>query len=277
MTDHPSAVAAHYGGERNPVEELLERLAAAGWSPEDGLASMPPVDELHIRGREATEELLAMAAPRRPERVLEVGSGLGGLARRLHAAVGCQVVGVDLTPGFCAAARTLSARLGLAEGTHFVCGSATALPVASGAFDLVVTQHAQMNIADKRALYGQIARALRPGGRFAYHDIFAGPGGLPRFPLPWASVPSLSALAPHERIVALLEGLGLAAVAVVDRTADSLLWARRVVADARAAESNAPPAAAGATPAEGGAPAPARRVIGHPQLGRGEPQIARQP
>jgi hypothetical protein len=40
----------------------------------------------------------------------------------------------------------------------------------------------QMNIADKRTFYGQIARGLTPRGRLLFHEVFQGPGGALHYP-----------------------------------------------------------------------------------------------
>ena len=68
------------------------------------------------------------------------------------------------------------------------------MPFEAASFDVVWTQHASMNISDKTALYGEIARLVRPGGRFAFFDILAGPNQPIHFPVPWASDPSFSFL-----------------------------------------------------------------------------------
>ena len=53
----------------------------------------------------------------------------------------------------------------------------TALPFDSATFDVVVSQHVQMNIADKRRLYAEARRVLTPGGRLALWDVTAGSAG----------------------------------------------------------------------------------------------------
>jgi SAM-dependent methyltransferase len=170
-------------------------------------ADLASIDALHIRGRESTQELVSHAGVHPEWHVLDVGSGLGGSARFLAVEYGCQVTGIDLTHAYCAAATMLSQRLGLSNRTAFHHGSALALPFTDATFDLVWTEHAQMNIADKARFYGEMARVLTPGGRLAFHDIFAGPGGEVYFPVPWASDPSMSSLITPEALVALLESL----------------------------------------------------------------------
>ncbi len=80
---------------------LLSALAAAGkdldhLKPED----LAPVDEFHIRGREATIELAQQLRLDSTKHVLDVGSGLGGASRYLALAYGCRVTGLDLTPEY---------------------------------------------------------------------------------------------------------------------------------------------------------------------------------
>lgn len=220
------AVAAHY-----TVDDLegaiLEGLRRLGKDP-DALqpADLAPVDEFHIRGHHSTAELAALVRPAPGARVVDVGSGLGGTARYLAHAHGCQVVGVDLTEAYCALAAGLSARVGLAERTAFHHGDALAMPFADAEFDIAWTEHAQMNIADKRGFYREIARVLTPGGVFAFHDIFAGEGE-PHFPVPWAGEASISALAAPEEVRELLASLGFEERAWQDRSPESIEWFRR--------------------------------------------------
>ncbi len=84
----------------------------------------------------------------------------------------------------------------------------TALPFAAGSFDVVVSQHVQMNIADKRALYSEARRVLAPGGRLALWDVAAGSRGPLHLPVPWASSPEQSHLVTPERLAELVRGAG---------------------------------------------------------------------
>ena len=224
MTSNP--VEAHYtiADLEQAIASALKALGRdmAALAPDD----LAPVDEFHVRGREATAELAALVEPAPGTEILDLGSGLGGTARYLAHRHRCRVVGLDLTDAYCALARRLSAWVGLSERTEFRHGDALRNPFGNGTFDLAWTEHAQMNIADKRAFYGEIHRVLRPGGRLAFHDIFAGAGGEVHFPVPWASRPGLSALAPVDDVRALLASTGFAELSWQDRTARALDWCR---------------------------------------------------
>ena len=83
-----------------------------------------------------------------------------------------------------------------------------------------------MNIADKARLYSEIARVLRPGGAFVFHDIFQGDHGEPHFPVPWANAPSISALMAVDQVRSCLEAVGLVVERWDDRSQLSLEWFR---------------------------------------------------
>lgn len=82
------------------------------------------------------------------------------------------------------------------------------MPFEYASFDVVWTQHASMNIHDKEALYREIARVVRPGGRLAFFDILAGPNQPIHFPVPWAADPSFSFLLSPDQTRALIASNG---------------------------------------------------------------------
>ena len=205
-----NSVAGHYGSAG-----IAERVLAA-WRAANGPDARPTPDSLaqfdhfHGRGVLATQELAAQLALRPGERVLDIGSGIGGPARWFAAKFAVPVTGVDLTPEFCAAAEALSAATGLADRVSIIHGSALALPVPDGAFDAAYSQNVIMNIADKRLFYREAFRALRPGGRLVLSNLCAGPMGEPYFPVPWATTRDTSFLATPQEMRADLLAAGFA-------------------------------------------------------------------
>ena len=225
------AVNRHYG-RRDLGEIILAAVRATGkdpdrLSPED----LAPATEFHSRGREATRELAQLASLRADMRVLDVGGGLGGPARTLASEFGCQVTVLDLTEVYCRAGEALTVRTGLGDRIGFRHGNALDMPFSDEEFDVVWTQHSSMNIADKERLYAEIWRVLRPGGRFAMHEIMAGSLQPIHFPVPWARDPAISFLRPAATIRALLAETGFAEVAWEDVSTPSLAFFReRLVA-----------------------------------------------
>jgi ubiquinone/menaquinone biosynthesis C-methylase UbiE len=89
------------------------------------------------------------------------------------------VAAVDLTPNFVEAARILTARCGLADRVEIRQANALASPFQDGTFDHVWSYAVTMNIADKERLGREVARVLKPSGRFSCNEIAQGSGGAP--------------------------------------------------------------------------------------------------
>lgn len=231
------------------LDRMADVLAAMGEDPDDpSPEAIGQLDQMHVRGAAATLELRDLVGIKPDDSVLDVGCGIGGPARALAQRIGCPVTGLDLTPDFCAAARELNALLGLEDLVDIVEASALDMPFEDRSFDVVLTQHAAMNIEDKPALYREIARVMEPGGRFGLYDIMAGPGGEAHFPAPWASVAANSFLEPPDRVRAHIESAGLQAVSWEDVTPKALSWLaeQKAAREARAArgQQELPPGAA---------------------------------
>jgi SAM-dependent methyltransferase len=91
-----------------------------------------------------------------------------------------------------------------------------------GTFDHVWSYAVTMNIADKEALGREVARVLKPGGRFSCNEIARGSGGAPVFPLPWASDEETSFLCEPRGNARSLEAAGLSVIEQADLTATRL-------------------------------------------------------
>ncbi len=193
MTVH-SDVEGQYG-QVGLRERIAAALVVAGRDPRsltiDDTASF---DEFHTLGRQATVALAELAGIGAADHVLDIGAGLGGAARYLAGRFGCRVSTLDITPEYCDVARWLDAATRLDDRIRVMCGDALSLPLVAGSVDVVWTQHAQMNIAAKPALYREARRVLRTGGRLALWDLVAGPGAMVRYPQPWADTDGVSFL-----------------------------------------------------------------------------------
>jgi ubiquinone/menaquinone biosynthesis C-methylase UbiE len=224
-----TTVERHYGRGRI-LDSILAALRQTGKDP-DRLRpeDLAPVDEFHVRGREATVELARRAALGPGTRVLDVGCGLGGSARYLAAEHGCQVTGIDLTQEYVDVANALAGMVGLGDKVACRQASALDLPFEGSAFDVVWTEHVQMNIADKNAFYREIGRVTRPGGMLLFHDIFEGKGGALHYPVPWAEESSISFLSRPGQVRETLEGLGYVIHDWADKSEHSLHWLEAII------------------------------------------------
>src|SRR5712691_4354965 len=212
-------VARHYGNAGIAARVLAALREAQGPDAPVTVDGLAPLDQFHGRGPLATRELVALLQPQAGERLLDIGSGIGGPARWIAATFDCHVTGVDLTAEFCEAALALNAATGLADRVRILNGSALALPVPDGAFDAAYSQNVIMNIADKPLFYREAFRALRPGGRLALSNLCAGAAGAPHYPVPWATTSATSFLATPEEMRADLLAAGFDIADFRDTTA----------------------------------------------------------
>ena len=104
-------------------------------------------------------------------KVLDVGCGLGGPARFVASRFGCLVSGIDLTHEYVDTGNILSNWVGLHKKVVLQQGSAMALPFPDGQFDAVYMMHVGMNIVDKKSLFMEVFKVLKPDGIFGIYDV----------------------------------------------------------------------------------------------------------
>ena len=162
---------AHY-----TTDDIAGRIVAALRKVMGDKAPLTPdvlaqMDHFHGGGIASTRDLVAALQPQAGERILDIGSGIGGPARWIASTFSCHVTGIDLTPAFCRAAELLNEVTGLVEQVRIVEGSALAMPFGDGSFDRAYSQNVVMNIADKPGFYREASRVLKPGGLLALSNV----------------------------------------------------------------------------------------------------------
>jgi ubiquinone/menaquinone biosynthesis C-methylase UbiE len=153
--------------EPGEYDEGMLALLQLIWG--DGFLSPGGSDELarlfegtDIRGRE----------------VLDIGCGLGAVDELLITQYGASsVVGIDIDPALLEGLLARVKRAGLADRIRAVKVEPGRLPFADARFDVVFSKDSLVQIPDKPALFAEILRVLRPGGRFIASDWLRGGSG----------------------------------------------------------------------------------------------------
>ncbi|MHB9028695.1 MAG: methyltransferase domain-containing protein [Candidatus Latescibacterota bacterium] len=112
--------------------------------------------------------------PKPGEVCLDLGSGRGADVLRLADAVGSTgyVYGVDISDGMLEKARRNARKLGV-ENAAFLQSTLDALPFGEETVDLVISNCTINHAPDKRAVWREVYRVLRQGGRFVVSDIYS--------------------------------------------------------------------------------------------------------
>jgi arsenite methyltransferase len=160
---------------------------------------------------------LAAAVLQEGEIVLDLGSGAGFDAFLAAQAVGStgQVIGVDMTDEMLAKARSNAQRAGVGN-VEFRKGYIEALPVDDASVDVVLSNCVINLVPDKAAVYREVARVLRPGGRMVISDVVLNE------PLPQAIASNVAALtgcvagaALRDRYLATIAAAGLTDIEIL--------------------------------------------------------------
>ncbi len=151
------------------------------------------------------------------ETVLDLGSGAGIDAFLAAREVGPQgrVIGVDMTPQMLERARRNAASKNQ-DNVEFREGRLEALPVDDGSIDAVTSNCVINLVPDKAAVFREVARVLKPGGRMVVADIVLDaplPGAVAKDLAAW--VGCISGALPRQEYIRLVESAGLGSVEIL--------------------------------------------------------------
>ncbi len=160
-----------------------------------------------------------VAAPKRGEVFVDLGCGRGRDVVRAADRVGPtgEAIGIDRTAAMLDAARTsLPPHLGNAR---FLDGDLAALPLGDAIADVVISNCTINHARDKEAVYREIHRVLRPGGRFVISDVIAEeelPASVRDDPAAWAAC--YGGAIPEADYLRAVERAGLVGIEIVERS-----------------------------------------------------------
>jgi ubiquinone/menaquinone biosynthesis C-methylase UbiE len=165
-------------------------------------------------------------APTRDDTVLDVGCGIGGPGRFLVERFGCAVTGIDLLQARIDVAAELSRRTGLDERLTYRVADVRSLPFDDATFAQAWLLVGGRHVRDKAAMFGELARVLRPGGLLVMHDQTA-PLGPAMRPIT-RRIPFVAP--PLPRLIRIVEDAGMKVLEWHDTTATIAAYFREIQA-----------------------------------------------
>ncbi len=190
--------------ERRALEEAVSRRYAA---LADGCCSL------------SCGRALDLAAPAPGEVLVDLGCGRGQDVIRAAGRVGSsgEAIGVDFTEEMLERARRSAPPF--LRNARFVKSDLTALDLADAVADVVISNCTINHAPDKEAVYREIHRVLRPGGRFVVSDVVAEnelPASVRADPAAWAAC--YGGAIPEPDYLGAIERAGFREVGILDRT-----------------------------------------------------------
>ena len=162
VADHPENDFHFYHG-REAAEMFGYEVEWLDRAPEGSVASFAGVGNPHLRSNIQPGET-----------VLDLGSGAGldSIIASWQAGPSGKALGVDLNPNMCLKAQAHAAASGTAMECHE--GRMEDIPLPDGSVDVVISNGVINLCSDKKHVFGEINRVLRPGGHLQFADIANG-------------------------------------------------------------------------------------------------------
>ncbi|MET7457635.1 methyltransferase domain-containing protein [Streptomyces sp. NPDC005574] len=150
------------------MPDIVNTEQEKAWNGPEGAHWARNQDRWNAVNEGFDEPLLDAAGITPDHRVLDLGCGSGQTTRlAARRAPRGHALGLDLSAPMLAEARSRAQREGLAN-IAFTQGDAQVHPFEAGAFDAAISRYGVMFFADPVAAFGNVGRALRPGGRLAF-------------------------------------------------------------------------------------------------------------
>jgi len=144
---------------------------SAVWGGEDiHIGLYDTTDDIREASRLTVERLAGKLGDLAGRRMIDLGAGYGGAARVLGGERGAHVTCLNLSTVENERNRKLTEAAGLSSRIEVVDGSYDAMPFGDASFDIAWSQDAILHAPDRGAVLDEVARVLKPGGLFAFHD-----------------------------------------------------------------------------------------------------------
>lgn len=187
-------------------------------------------DQIHAGGIKATEKILKNLIFKPCDKVLELGGGIGGVARLLKNKYEVQVINLDLSWDFSITGKKLTELCNDCKDISFINADATLCPFKDCSLDVVWLQHVNMNVKNKKQMFSEIKRVLKNNGLLIFHEWFlTGNNKEVTLPLPWADDASSNHLCTFDYFSELAKKHQFKTLLVEDETVASLNFYEKLI------------------------------------------------
>lgn len=136
------------------------------------LTDLGHLDQYHYLGEETSRAMAALLDLKPGQRVLDIGSGVGGTARIMAREAQCEVVGIELQDDLNRLADDLTRRVGLQDRVSYLTADFMQYQPAEP-FDHFISLLVFLHLPDRPAVLRKCFDLLKPGGRFVIEDLAA--------------------------------------------------------------------------------------------------------
>ena len=207
------------------VERIQREVVRRGMLNSDSIdpIALSEIDCMHYEGNEAIDDVVKAMGLDSSKKVLDVGSGFGGVARVLSSSSKCTTVALELQSDIHQLAEDLTRRCKLSDLVQHVQGDILSYDLCKlgggpATFDGLVSFLVFLHIPDKAALLSNCSKMLKPGGSCFVEDYYR------KSTFTDAEVESLSKdvfcqdLPTKEEYIATLKSAGFDNIQLIDKT-----------------------------------------------------------
>lgn len=190
-------------------------------------------DQIHAGGIKATEKLASMLNISSDMKLLDIGGGIGGVARFFAKKKKCKVISLDYSWKYSLTGKKLN-DLCKIEDVFFINADATHLPLKNASIDNILLQHVNMNIQNKELLIYECSRVLKKKGILIFHEWFIKDSSKINeisYPLPWSDIIEHSFLTTFKNFTEIAEKFGLKIKYIENETELSLKFYKKIIND----------------------------------------------
>ncbi|CAH1265916.1 Hypp3259 [Branchiostoma lanceolatum] len=150
-------------------------LKQRGYNDDQGkidIDDLLELDQWHYNGTEPVEMAIDKLCIREGDKVLDVGSGIGGPSRFLARATKCHVTACELLPENHDVGVDLTNRSGMDNGVTHMCGDILTADLGEESFNSIISIQVFLHVNDKAALFKRCFDLLKPGGAMYIEDFY---------------------------------------------------------------------------------------------------------